>query len=96
MSQKPRRFLQPLLKEREVATLFGVSVRTVQDWRQSGDGPPFLKLTNRKRGAVRYDPRDVLAYVRKRRVKKTAESPAPPTSDELDSRIRRALRSRRR
>lgn len=96
MSQRPRHFLQPLLNEREVASLLGISVRTVQDWRQSGDGPPFLKLSKRKRGAVRYDPRDVQAYVRERRVQTTDESPALPSSAELDSRIHRALRPRQR
>ncbi len=96
MSQRPRHLLEPLMTEREVAALLGISVRTVQDWRQSGDGPPFLKLSNRKRGAVRYDPRDLQAFVRERRVRKTEESPPLPSSDELDSRIRRAFRSRQR
>ena len=96
MSKRPRPFLEPLMTEREVAALLGISVRTVQDWRQSGDGPPFLKLTKRKRGAVRYDPRDVQEYVRERRFRKTEEPPPLPSSDELDSRIRRALQSRQR
>lgn len=66
--------LQPLLKEHEVAELLSVSVRTLQEWRQTGHGPPFLKLSQRKRGVVRYDPADVRAYVLKRRVRSTAEA----------------------
>lgn len=73
MSQKTRNFLQPLLTEREFAALFGVSVRTAQEWRQTGQGPPFLKLSDKKRGVVRYDPADVQAYINERRVKSTIE-----------------------
>ncbi len=73
MSQNPRNLLHPLLNEHEVAALLGVSVRTVQDWRQTGQGPPFLKLTDKRRGVVRYDPADVRAYVSKRRVQSTLE-----------------------
>ncbi len=69
-----RNLLQPLLKEHEVAALLSVSVRTLQEWRQTGHGPPFLKLSSRKRGVVRYDPADVRAYVLKRRVRSTAEA----------------------
>ena len=66
--------LQPLLKEQEVAEILCVSVRTLQEWRQTGHGPPFLKLSKRKRGVVRYDPADVRAYVVRRRVRSTAEA----------------------
>ena len=36
--------------EREVATILGVSVKTVQGWRFRGGGPPSVKLA----GVVRY------------------------------------------
>ncbi len=60
--------LQPLLREREVAGILGVSVRTLQQWRRSGDGPPFLKLSQKKRGMVRYDPADVETFMLDRKV----------------------------
>lgn len=41
------------LREREVAKLLCVSVRTVQRWRSSGDGPPFIRAGER---LVIYDP----------------------------------------
>ena len=72
MSRKPHRLLEALLDERELAALFRVSVRTVQDWRQSGKGPPFLKLTDKKHSGVRYHPADVRAYVAQRRASSEA------------------------
>ena len=42
-----------LLAERDVATILGVSVKTLRNWRISGRGPPFLKLGCN--GLVRYD-----------------------------------------
>jgi len=48
--------------EGEVARLLGVSVRTLQAWRQIGDGPPYFKLTRHARGRVRYSRSQVLAY----------------------------------
>ncbi len=89
MSERPRPFLHPLLNEREVAALLGVSVRTVQEWRQSGQGPPFLKLSSRKRGAVRYDPADVQAYMTRRRVRSTAQGGDLVREHSPDSRVRR-------
>ena len=65
--------LQPLLKEGEVAELLGVSVRTLQEWRQSGHGPPFLKLSQKKRGVVRYDPVDLRSFMVDQKVRSTAE-----------------------
>ena len=89
MSKESQSLLHPLLNEREVADILGISVRTVQEWRQSGEGPPFLKLTSRKRGMVRYDPYDLRAYVHKRRVQSTAESSDLPRPEAPDSRVRR-------
>jgi predicted DNA-binding transcriptional regulator AlpA len=39
-----------LLKEQTLADLWGLSVRTLQAWRQRGEGPPYVKLG----GSVRY------------------------------------------
>jgi hypothetical protein len=53
---EPRRagIEEPDLTERELATLEGVSVRTVQHWRQRGEGPKYRKLGAAKRALVRY------------------------------------------
>lgn len=49
---------RPYLDERELAERWGVSVRTLQDWRWRGTGPRFTKL-----GAlVRYAVSDIEAY----------------------------------
>ena len=39
------------LTEHEAADILGVSHRTLQQWRRTGGGPPYLKLGS----AVRYD-----------------------------------------
>ena len=72
MTRPSSAVLQPLLKEGEVAELLGVSVRTLQEWRQSGHGPPFLKLSQKKRGVVRYDPVDLRSFMVDRKVRSTA------------------------
>jgi hypothetical protein len=38
--------------EPEVARLLGVSRRTLQSWRQLGDGPPWYKLSRAVKGRV--------------------------------------------
>ena len=47
-------------KEGWVAERLHVSPRTVQGWRQRGDGPPFLKLPG---GLVRYRVCDVERWI---------------------------------
>jgi predicted DNA-binding transcriptional regulator AlpA len=42
--------IDPLLNEHEAAAPLGVSVRTLQNWRLRGGGPPYQKLGS----AVRY------------------------------------------
>jgi predicted DNA-binding transcriptional regulator AlpA len=45
--------MQPLLNERQAAELMSLSVRSLQRLRQSGLGPPYVKLPG---GSVRYLP----------------------------------------
>ena len=52
--------MSALLRENEVSTRLGLSVRTLQKWRLEGRGPRFVKLGN----AVRYDPADLDLFVR--------------------------------
>ena len=54
----------PLLTEAQVADLLGVSIRTLQAWRQNGGGPPFLRLADEgKRGAIRYGQTALINYI---------------------------------
>jgi len=48
-----------LLNELELAERLALSVKTLRRWRWAGLGPHFLKIG----GAVRYDPRDVDAFI---------------------------------
>ncbi len=59
----------PLLSEKEAATLLGLSVRTLQAWRQRGTGPIFLKLGRR----VVYTACDLDAFAGSCRRKNTIE-----------------------
>jgi predicted DNA-binding transcriptional regulator AlpA len=47
-----------LLNERDAAALLGVSVRSLQAWRQRGEGPVYVKLGR----LVRYRPADLDAF----------------------------------
>jgi predicted DNA-binding transcriptional regulator AlpA len=58
-----------LLTETQAAYLLGVRHRTLQGWRQRGDGPPFVKVSRR---AVRYRRRDLLEFVEARLVSSTS------------------------
>jgi hypothetical protein len=48
----------PLLTEFDLAAYLQLSVRTVQRWRITGDGPKFIKL----RAMIRYRVEDVAAW----------------------------------
>ncbi len=51
------------LTQKEVAELLRVPERTLEDWRFTQQGPPYLKLGRH----VRYDLADILDWVRKQR-----------------------------
>ena len=54
---------QSFLTQHEVAELLRLPERTLEDWRLTHAGPPYLKLGRH----VRYDVQDVLAWVREHR-----------------------------
>ncbi|MCA0378115.1 MAG: helix-turn-helix domain-containing protein [Actinobacteria bacterium] len=60
-------FLPPLapvfLTQREVADLLRVPVRTVEDWRLTRSGPPWVKLGRH----VRYEQAELLVWVKEHR-----------------------------
>ena len=59
-----------LLDTRELAAGLHVSPRTVEDWRLTGDGPPFVRLSGR---AVRYRPAAVRQWLAAREMRSTSE-----------------------
>ena len=52
-----------LITEREAAAFLRVAQSTLRTWRSQGTGPSFFRLGVGKRGAVRYDQRDLAAFV---------------------------------
>ena len=52
--------LQALLPEKDAARFLSVSQRTLQAWRVSVVGPPYIKMGSR---AVRYRRRDLIAWI---------------------------------
>lgn len=65
-----------LLDVRQAAARLGLSKSTLDKMRCRGVGPKFVKSTDR---AVRYDPRDLDAWVEKRRRQSTDEDSDRPT-----------------
>ena len=70
------------LNTREAAAVLGLSARTLDRYRVSGDGPVFLKLG----GRVRYLREDLDEWVRSRRRRSTSddgtgERPGPAGAD---------------
>ncbi|TVQ80559.1 MAG: DNA-binding protein [Bradymonadales bacterium] len=59
-----------LCKEKEAASLLGVSVRTMQSWRCKGNGPKFIKISNR---AVRYRQVDLVDWASSKLAASTSE-----------------------
>lgn len=51
--------LPPRFDEKTLSKWWGVSVKTLQNWRSMGEGPKYIKFRN---GIVRYQREEVLAY----------------------------------
>ena len=56
----------------QLAELLGVPARTLEHWRVTGDGPPFLRVGKH----CRYARSSVAAWLREREAKNTAEASA--------------------
>lgn len=54
--------LECLLDERETAAFLKISVRTLQDWRLSQAGPPFIRVGRN----VRYRRSDIMGWIEDR------------------------------
>ncbi len=59
-----------LLTETEAAEILAVSVRTIQNWRIRGGGPPFYKLVAK---TVRYRLGDLVEWLEQNRRGSTSE-----------------------
>ena len=80
--RRPNHFLQrdgdaELLNERELAALFRVSVRTLQNWRVTGGGPEFIKLGAR----VLYSRERITAYLEDRQRVSTSDDGSEVTRE---------------
>ncbi len=62
--------INSLRTEKQEAARLGFSVRTLQQWRLRGGGPPYLKIGS----AVRYNPDAVDAWLYERTRHNTAQS----------------------
>jgi excisionase family DNA binding protein len=51
--------LDPLLSVNELAEYLGVPVRTIYDWRQTGHGPPGIRIGRH----LKYAMSDVMAWI---------------------------------
>ena len=60
----------PLLTPAEAADRLAVSAKTLERWRSTGDGPPYIALGRR---LVRYRRADVDAFVRRQKTANTAQ-----------------------
>lgn len=61
-----------LLTEKEVAKETGFAIRTLQNWRSRGGGPPFVRVSAR---AVRYRRSDIQRWIETRLLTSTSEYP---------------------
>lgn len=59
-----------LLNSKKAADLLGISERTLERLRTSGEGPKYVKLG---KGAVRYDPTDLRSWIKRRKRASTSD-----------------------
>lgn len=62
-----------LLDTGELAGRLGLGANTLEKWRLTGDGPPFIRLNRR---TIRYDEGDVETWLSARRAKSTSDQKA--------------------
>ncbi|WP_241694349.1 helix-turn-helix domain-containing protein [Komagataeibacter melomenusus] len=81
----PSRILRPYLRGGEAAELIGVSIRTLEKYRCTGGGPPFLKVGSR----VLYLREDVEAWLQRHRCQNTSDDNYAAALREMPSRRNR-------
>lgn len=67
---------EPLLDQKQAAQILGIEPRTMENWRVRGFGPAHYKVG----GRVRYDARDLRAWLEERRRESTSD-PVPAEAD---------------
>jgi predicted DNA-binding transcriptional regulator AlpA len=78
-----------LLNSKKAAALLGISERTLERLRTAGEGPKYVKFGM----VVRYDPADILAWIKGRKRTSTSDcggprvASLPPKSTPLRRRI---------
>lgn len=60
-----------LLNEKLASEFMGFSVNTLRNWRVTGKGPCFIKISRR---AIRYRRRDLISWANDRLVSSTSEA----------------------
>lgn len=60
-----------MLCEKSVARLLSLSPRTLRNWRVTGDGPRYIRISSR---CIRYRPEDVEAWANARALSNTAQA----------------------
>jgi hypothetical protein len=60
--------LHPPLNDVEASAFLGVAVQTLRNWRHTGKGPVYYKLSEGPRGPIRYDVPDLRAYKHRCRI----------------------------
>jgi predicted site-specific integrase-resolvase len=63
--------LRPLLTALQAAELLGVPASILERWRGTGEGPPYVKLSDKY---IRYTNEDLAAFVEGRRRQSTAQA----------------------
>jgi predicted DNA-binding transcriptional regulator AlpA len=66
----PSKLSALLIDERAAARLLGLTPRTLQKWRHSGDGPVYVRISSR---CIRYRLADLEAWAAARRQRSTSE-----------------------
>ena len=61
----PARDLEAMLSPREAAAFLSSTVRTLEAWRNRGEGPPYYRPSANR---VRYKRRDLIEYLEQSRV----------------------------
>lgn len=60
----------------EEAGRIGLAVKTLQNWRVRGDGPPYFKVGSGRNARVLYDPEQTDAWLASHLVRSTSEAGA--------------------
>ncbi len=59
-TDEDRDYLNVLLTEKQAAAFLGHTIKTLQKWRITGEGPVYINMSRR---SVRYRRRDLLAFI---------------------------------